>query len=448
VANRIALFLIFLSFFSEGEKIRIDFDVKVGNIIERVISKKNEYFRPVKSKEIYRVEGESAIFDSYRKYHGKNGTFYLLDLSRKGKYFDALSFDELLIECDAEKKEIALADREMYLKEENLPVGKNGGKILLSDFYNRLDLQRMKYVVVFTESPLKQLKAVFRRIKKPVSDCQKSMKNLETWAWHPESVEGQVLKECNIGAVYLQIGDAFQDTASRLKKDMPDLKIYALDGSPDDIDHYDRLEKKLNALPTDLLYGIQLDVEPYLLPEYFSRPQKVMIRYLKLLKRVSGWCRRNRLVFSVTVPFWFDSLEIEKRSLAMEIMQYADELVLMSYRSEPETVLEISRDFLRLGEIFHKRVSIGIELLPVEDEEHIRYRVASAGPCITERFFHLECLELEEKIRFRIPGDRFSFSSRPSRLRRLLRMRPLCRSFGTYVLHDYTTLKLFKPMIK
>jgi len=321
---------------------------------------------------------------------------------------------------------------------------------MLAPWFERLDLQRMKYVVVFTETKLKKLRVTFRR-KTPPSRQGLPVRK-ETWAWRSAEVKPPVLKRWGIRRLYLQIGENFSADVLRLKRENPGLELYALDGSPEDINRYEKVIRKLNRLPLNRIQGIQLDVEPYLLPEYLVRPQEVMRRYLDLLRRVGGWCHERNLPLSVAVPFWFGSFRLGEKSLAREIFRYADEAVLMSYRSDPAKVLEISEDFLRFGELLRRRVSIGVELLPVPDEEHIVYRAGPAGPCVTERFFHLECTALEEQRRFRVPGESVresvSFHAHPQRLKKLLGLRPPFRSFEAFVFHDYTMLQRFQPVVE
>jgi hypothetical protein len=250
-----------------------------------------------------------------------------------------------------------------------------------------------------------------------------------------------------IRRIYLQTGPGFSRTLEAILRE-GGIEIYALDGSPGDIDHIDRLLSKFRKLPLKHIRGIQLDVEPYLLEEYRADPAGVLQRYLRFLHRMKNWCHRHRLRFSVALPFWFGTLERDGSPLFPRILREVDEAVLMSYRSDPREVLRISADALRWGERMGRRIDIGVELRPLPSEEHIVYRVGAAGPCITRRFFHLECRELKPMRRYRLSGSVMSFYGKKGALKTLLESRVPYRSFGGFVFHDESMLELFESVVK
>ena len=444
-----AAFLLMLLLFSPlraGEALRIPFEVHEGQRIERVITRGRESIRPAGEKGFYRGNLPEALFTEARRFRGKHGSFYLLDLSREGKPFDALPYDELQIDTDARIFRVALADEVLAGKESNRIIGRNRHRISLKPFYRGLDMQRLKYVVILTEAKLSRLRVVFR--KRPLPPKMQRKPSLSVWAWHPGRVNPDRLERAGIRRIYLQVGSRFSEAANRLKAMRSPPEIYALDGSPGDIYRASKVIGKLSRLPLKKLRGIQLDVEPYLLPEYFSDRERTLKRYLKMLKRVGAWCRRKGLRFSVVIPHWFDRVRFSGKPLLPMLLHLVDEAVLMSYRSEPAEVLRISADTLRQGEELGKRIALGVELRPVEEERHILYRVGPTGPCITRRFFHLRCRELTELRRYRVPGSRVSFAGRPAALKRLLRQIPPYRSFDGFVLHDYSMLQRFEAAIE
>jgi len=445
---RAALFLILilLSPSKGGEALKIPFTVQEGQQIERVITRHRESIRPAGEKGFYRGSLPEALFTEARRFRGRHGSFYLLDLSREGKPFDAIPYDELQIDTDARRFRVALADEALAGKESNRIIGRNRHRIPLKPFYRSLDMQRLKYVVILTEAKPSRLRVIFR--KRPLPPRTLKKPSLSVWAWHPGRVSPGRLERAGIRRIYLQVGSGFGKAVTRLKAMRSPPEIYALDGSPGDIHRVSQVIGKLSRLPLKKLRGIQLDVEPYLLPEYFADPDRTLIRYLKMLKRVGGWCRRKGLRFSVVIPYWFDHVRISGKPLLPRILHEVDEAVLMSYRSDPAEVLKISAGTLRLGEDLGKPIALGVELRRMEDERHILYKVGPTGPCITRRFFHLQCQELTELRRYRVLGSRVSFFGRPAALKRLLRQQPPYRSFDGFVLHDYSMLQRFEAAIE
>jgi len=426
---------------------KVPFALHEGERIERVITRSGESIRSAGGKEgFYRGRLPEILFGNARRFRGRHGSFYLLDLSRKGKPLDALPYDELQIDTDAEIFRVALADEALARKEANRIIGRNRHRIALRPLRRGVDMQHLKYVVILTEAHPSRLRVVFR--KRALPGGAKGSQRLSVWAWHPGRVKPRVVQKSGIGRIYLQVGPAFSATLERLKAMTIPPQVYALDGSPGDIRQAAKLIRKLSRLPLKKLQGVQLDVEPYLLPGYSADSERTLRHYLEMLRRVGRWCRRHGLRFSVVIPYWFDGVRIAGKPLLPEVLRLVDEAVVMSYRSDPTAVLKISADTLRWGEVLNKPIALGVELRPVEDERHILYRVGPAGPCITRRFFHLKCRELTELRRYTVPGSRVSFAGRPAALKRLLRRRPPYRSFDGFVLHDYSMLQHFESVVK
>ena len=449
VANRLVRVFLIFSVVLWSLEIRIpeDFSVREGAMIERVVygdGKGSEVILPVKEETFYRGRYPAMHFKKFRKYSSKYGDFYLIDLSRDGKFFDALGYDTLEVHAQVDRFRVALADQKLAGRETNRIVGVDRHHISLFPGIKGLDLQRLKYVVIFANSPLEKLEIVFR--KRQSSMLRRSQKGLSVWAWTPKSVKTARLKKAGITQVYLQIGDGFTSVSQQLHRQ--GIRLYALDGSPDDINHPQALLKKFSRLPRESYDGIQLDVEPYLLDDFSKDRERVLRRYLDLLDSAAHWSHRHGVPLSVVIPFWFDNLRYAGKSFLPQVLQRVDEIVLMSYRSDPDEVFSISADTLRWGEVLGKTISIGAELKPVETEKHFRYRVGPSGPCLTQRFFHLKCHSLDFVSEYTVTGESISYFYRPQRLKKLLGYRSLYRSFGGFVLHDESMLDRFETVIE
>ena len=308
-------------------------------------------------------EGKEISFGTFRKYQGKAGTFYLFDLERNGRFFNGLLYRSLRLEGVRGQWRVALADWRMAMREANLIVGENRRTFQLTPLALRLDLQRLKYVVLFTEEPVEGLKVRF------VDPLPRSVPNkkmqLAAWVWNGEEIGTDPLLRWGIDRIYLQYTAKFSQIVSQWKKKKNSLEVYALSGTVEEIYEPGKLIRRWENLPWKELEGVQLDVEPYLLPEYRIHPGKILNRYLKFVREIGAWVRRRGKKLSLAVPFWFQDIVLDEVPLLRKIFRYADEVVVMSYRNRPSEVLRLSNVFLRWGEIMGKKVSIGIELLPV-----------------------------------------------------------------------------------
>ncbi len=442
------LFLILVFSFSlEGAKlIKIPFALHKGQEIEVVSSNKSQWVTPVQKERFYRGDFPQAIFTKAKHFKGRYGSFYLIDLAKDNKAFDAISYDELEIESDAKHFNIALADKKLASKEANRIIAHNSYKIPLDPNIRGINLQELKYVVILTEEKLSKLRVIFR--KRPLIKSIKPKYKRSVWVWRAKDLEPKLLLDTKISRVYLQVGDDFSKAIDRLKSMKNPPKIYALNGSPSDINDPKALIDSFANLPLEELRGVQLDVEPYLLKDFLKDPQRVWGRYLKMLDTVHRWTKAKGLRFSLVIPFWLDSIIFNKELLLPKVLKRVDELVLMSYRSSAKEFLKISIDTLRWGEIYKKPVSMGIEMTPIADEDHTIYRIGSKTPCLIKQSFYSECQTLQYINRYSIKGSTITLFGQPKMLRHLLNISIPFRSFDGFVFHDYSMLKKFKSMIK
>ena len=150
------------------------------------------------------------------------------------------------------------------------------------------------------------------------------------------------------------------------------LEAIALDGDPRAI--YDpgplieKVQRLVSLLPLDRPVSIQLDIEPYLLPE-FSPPTDYR-RYIEALDRVKQALNdRGRL--SVVMPFWLTEKFLDGRPVAFTVMDRVDEVAVMSYRTDMDEVRAIADDWLRYGDLAAKPVWLALETRPLPVERRL-----------------------------------------------------------------------------
>ena len=148
------------------------------------------------------------------------------------------------------------------------------------------------------------------------------------------------------------------------------IEVLALDGPPDSIHEPQRLAEKIRKVlalvEPGALAGIQLDIEPYLLPGFFadeSGPRRYLDAIDVFREAIGG---RTRL--SMVVPFWLTAKTVGGRPLGFAVMDRADEVAVMSYRTILDELEEIADDTLRYGELIGTPVWLVVETtsLPVE----------------------------------------------------------------------------------
>jgi hypothetical protein len=152
-----------------------------------------------------------------------------------------------------------------------------------------------------------------------------------------------------------------------------DIDLFALDGAPGMIDHATSIIMKLDRLLAFVgkegIPGVQLDIEPYLL-DGFPEDETIFQHYLDTLDRVKT-ALKGRARLSVVIPFWFASTIHRQRPLAFLVMDLADEVAVMSYRTDVDELLAISEDILRYGALEHVPVWLALETTTLLPERHV-----------------------------------------------------------------------------
>lgn len=121
------------------------------------------------------------------------------------------------------------------------------------------------------------------------------------------------------------------------------------------------------------LDGIQFDVEPSLLPQYGSDPERWDWYYRQLAQALRAAAGPIRLEF--VVPYWWANKAGVLRGLA----DHADGLTVLDYRTAPDDIYRVAVPFLDWADKYGKQVRVALEAGPVEADTERRY-VRQIGP--------------------------------------------------------------------
>lgn len=179
------------------------------------------------------------------------------------------------------------------------------------------------------------------------------------------------LEEQGVEEIYLQVpaevGPDFAGLVASLAR--AGLRVQALDGNPQDVLPerralvLERLERVLAGGARASLAGIHYDIEPYLNPGFGgSRRAELLQGYVALVRELSRRVHAAQLELTLSVPVWFDG------ALLNQLLEEADHLALMDYRTDLEDILESARLELDLAAARGRTVWVGLETSPLEDE--------------------------------------------------------------------------------
>lgn len=229
------------------------------------------------------------------------------------------------------------------------------------------------------------------------ADTLPSNKPKATWLWHTSLIGTsagrsdilQFAKKQQVGRIFLQVNRdiamgayrSFIRTASA-----GGIEVYALDGAPEWAlpENKQRIAdlvdwvKGYNASvqKNERFTGIQVDVEPYQLPEWTSNQSAAADNWRQAMGYFNELAKKEpALPTSAAVPFWLDGIKLADGSgtLSEAIMAELDETAVMAYRDQAMDVVDLAGAELAAGDRLGKKVWIGVETNPAPDTPFITF---------------------------------------------------------------------------
>jgi hypothetical protein len=218
------------------------------------------------------------------------------------------------------------------------------------------------------------------------------------------------------------------------------LQVWAVIGDPyavldREMQHFLALVSAYQAFNTDnaqqKLDGLQLDIEPYLLPGYQLNSAVWLQKQAKIVNTVHQVA--SSLELDIVLPFWFEPMHGDGATLLSNVEASIASITLMNYRTDPEQIREFAEKFLDWGERRQKAVFIALESLSMPEEDMRVYRQADSGELWSFSFKEAPVLLLLEQAqdlpggnayRFaysrKVDGSNTSFFLHPNKLMELL----------------------------
>lgn len=145
------------------------------------------------------------------------------------------------------------------------------------------------------------------------------------------------------------------------------------------------LDYNAKAAPDERFDGINLDIEPHILPQWGGQRLALLAGFLDMSRAIMAAKRQSgqTLPIGPAIPFWLDGMALEwqgRRKPANEHVQDVyDYVALMDYRDHalgPDGIVSHGADEIAYGKAIGRPVWLGIETLPNELKkvsfEHLR----------------------------------------------------------------------------
>lgn len=319
-----------------------------------------------------------------------------LELHRTGKPVDLLSYRILRLRGHSTGPVgVGVEDFAGYMREDNRSLSTVSGAfdltIPLREIGRALDLRQVTALVVSTEGQGGQIH--FDQIE-VAQEAPVAVRPPGTgfWVWNyrqairdPDVTVGTCRAQ-RCSRVLIQVPSQADDEGLwreyvQLMGKVRDAGIepWALDGDPEAIQEpqrwADKIRRLLQLAPPGLLSGVQLDLEPYLVPG-FLQDEAQLRRYLSTIETVKE-SMQGRARLSMVMPFWLATPTVGGRPLAYAVMDLADDVAVMSYRTDLDEVQDIADDILRYGSVSGIPVWLAVETTVLPVEQHVVLRRAS-----------------------------------------------------------------------
>ncbi len=377
---------------------------------------------------LYTMTPKITFFDH------KNSAMCIVPLANKDHYLNASFFDTIRIEGKCNNCVVAISDKKLFLREDNVKIGDFKNIIPVDKLMDKIDFRSLKYLIFFapTKEDINIKEITFLHTPK-----EPSVEKPSVWIWKSSDVDIKKLKANAIKRVYLQVDKDFQATASLLYDNS--IEVVALDGNPsyifDDRQLMQNIQEVIKINSTKkIIEGFQIDIEPHTLRDFDLHKAEYLQKLLDLSHTLYTQLQKNGLKFSIVIPFWYDSVYVENKSVAYTLIDSSDEVVLMSYRTDSLDVLKISADKLAYAQARDKKIKIGIELMPIEDEYHYLFDKKEIAKCKTIATFWESC-KSKPYSQFEIKGNSISFFEQKEKLPSLLHTHFPYASFTGFVYH-------------
>ncbi len=316
-----------------------------------------------------------------------------IELRPGGKPVDLLSYQMLRL-CGRATGQVVVGVEDVagHGREHNHPLATVTGAFDLSIPFKEIgrgvDLRSLTALVLSSEGQGGQIQ--FDRLEVSHSEAiQKRPVGTGFWVWNYRAAiqESQTLvatcREQACSRVLIQMPSLNDDEGiwreyARLLSLVKEAGIdaLALDGYPEAIQEphllADKIRRLLQLVRPGALSGVQLDIEPYLLPGFFDDDAQLR-RYLGTIETMHE-AIQGRAKLSMVIPFWLATPTVGGRPLAYAVMDRADEVAVMSYRTDLDEVQDIAEDILRYGDVIEKPVWLAVETTVLPVEQHVLLR--------------------------------------------------------------------------
>lgn len=147
-----------------------------------------------------------------------------------------------------------------------------------------------------------------------------------------------------------------------------------------------------DANDAERLDGLQLDIEPYLIPGYKYAIPEMMQKYADVVNVIHR--AAPVLPLDIVLPFWLNLESPDILDALEQVSEGISSMTVMDYRTDIVQIRQFASKFFTWADLHQKTVNIALESLAMKKEEMRHYQQAISGELVEISFEDLHVLLL------------------------------------------------------
>lgn len=180
----------------------------------------------------------------------------------------------------------------------------------------------------------------------------------------------------NINEIYYYSSSLNDKTNSFIEQaNSKNIKVYWLIGKYEWIEDNSLLDEKF---ATYIAYqneyknkfeGIHIDIEPHQHPEFKSRRQELITKYVELVIALNNKYKDIKLEYDI--PFWLDdkvTIDSITKPAYEFVIDNSSKVTVMSYRDSAEKIYDVAEEEIEYAKVNNKTLNLSVETSQNEDD--------------------------------------------------------------------------------
>lgn len=180
----------------------------------------------------------------------------------------------------------------------------------------------------------------------------------------------------NINEIYYYSSSLNDKTNSFIEQaNSKNIKVYWLIGKYEWIEDNSLLDEKFatyiayqNAYKNKF-EGIHMDIEPHQHPEFKSRRQELITKYVELVIALNNKYKDIKLEYDI--PFWLDdkvTIDSITKPAYEFVIDNSSKVTVMSYRDSAEKIYDVAKEEIEYAKVNNKILNLSVETSQNEDD--------------------------------------------------------------------------------